>query len=109
MIVTGSVSLLVFILIFYFAIKYRRTPENQLAQDYEPPKVLEAAEESLGLKNGEIQASWDCLRRVGNLSSASVLCVLEDVMLNRRPQPGTLGVLAALGPGFCSEVVLLRW
>ena len=73
------------------------------------PKVLEAAEESLGLKNGEIQASWDCLRRVGNLSSASVLCVLEDVMLNRRPEPGTLGVMAALGPGFCSEVVLLRW
>jgi len=73
------------------------------------PKVLEAAEASLGFKNGEIQASWDCLRRVGNLSSASVLCVLEDVMLNRRPKPGTLGVLAALGPGFCSEVVLLRW
>ena len=73
------------------------------------PKVLEAAEESLGLKNREIQASWDCLRRVGNLSSASVLCVLEDVMLNRRPEPGTLGVMAALGPGFCSEIVLLRW
>ncbi|MDP8989844.1 MAG: type III polyketide synthase [Acidobacteriota bacterium] len=73
------------------------------------PKVLEAAEESLGMKKGDIQASWDCLRRVGNLSSASVLCVLEDVMLNRRPQPGTLGVMAALGPGFCSEVVLLRW
>jgi alkylresorcinol/alkylpyrone synthase len=73
------------------------------------PKVLEAAEESLGMKKGEIQASWDCLRRVGNLSSASVLCVLEDVMLNRRPPPGTLGVMAALGPGFCSEVVLLRW
>jgi alkylresorcinol/alkylpyrone synthase len=73
------------------------------------PKVLEAAEESLGMKKGEIQASWDCLRRVGNLSSASVLCVLEDVMINRRPAPGTLGVMAALGPGFCSEVVLLRW
>jgi alkylresorcinol/alkylpyrone synthase len=73
------------------------------------PKVLEAAEDSLGLKNGETKASWDCLRRVGNLSSASVLCVLEDVMVNRRPEPGTLGVMAALGPGFCSEVVLLRW
>jgi alkylresorcinol/alkylpyrone synthase len=73
------------------------------------PKVLEAAEASLGMKKGEIQASWDCLRRVGNLSSASVLCVLEDVMINRRPAPGTLGVMAALGPGFCSEVVLLRW
>jgi alkylresorcinol/alkylpyrone synthase len=73
------------------------------------PKVLEAAEESLGLRNGELKASWDCLRRMGNLSSASVLCVLEEVMERRRPAPGTLGVLAALGPGFCSEVVLLQW
>ena len=73
------------------------------------PKVLEAVQDSLGLKNGEIKASWDCLRRVGNLSSASVLCVLEDVMVNRRPERGTLGVMAALGPGFCSEAVLLRW
>ena len=73
------------------------------------PKVLEAAEESLGLRNGELKVSWDCLRRMGNLSSASVLCVLEEVMERRRPEPGTLGVLAALGPGFCSEVVLLRW
>jgi cytochrome c oxidase subunit II len=42
-IVTGGVSLLVFVVIFYMAIKYRRTPENELAQDYEPPKALEAA------------------------------------------------------------------
>lgn len=73
------------------------------------PKVLEAAEESLGLKNGELQASWDSLRRTGNLSSASVLCVLEDVMCHRRPEPGTLGIMAAMGPGFCSELLLLRW
>ena len=72
------------------------------------PKVLEAAEESLGLQSGEVKISWDCLRRMGNLSSASVLCVLEETM-ERRPAAGTLGVLAALGPGFCSEVVLLRW
>jgi cytochrome c oxidase subunit II len=42
-IVTGTVSVLIFVVIFYLAIKYRRTPENQLAQDYEPPKALEAA------------------------------------------------------------------
>jgi len=38
-----------------------------------------------------------------------VLCVLEDVMKNRRPEPGTLGLLAAMGPGFCSELLLLQW
>ena len=73
------------------------------------PKVLEATASALGLKNGQLDASWDCLRRVGNLSSASVLVVLEDVMKNRRPAPGTLGVLAAMGPGFCSELVALEW
>jgi len=73
------------------------------------PKVLEASAAALGLHNGQLDASWDCLRKVGNLSSASVLCVLEDVMKNRRPEPGTLGLLAAMGPGFCSELLLLRW
>jgi alkylresorcinol/alkylpyrone synthase len=73
------------------------------------PKVLEASAAALGLRNGQLDASWDCLRKVGNLSSASVLVVLEDVMKNRRPDPGTLGLLAAMGPGFCSELVLLRW
>jgi len=35
--------------------------------------------------------------------------VLEEVMKNRRPTPGTLGILAAMGPGFCSELVALEW
>ena len=73
------------------------------------PKVLDATAAALGLNNGELKASWDCLRKVGNLSSASVLVVLEDVMKNRRPEPGTLGLLGAMGPGFCSELLLLQW
>ena len=73
------------------------------------PKVLEATEEALEIPREAIQVSWDCLRRVGNLSSASVLMVLEEVMLNRRAAPGTWSVLAAMGPGFCAELVLLRW
>jgi alkylresorcinol/alkylpyrone synthase len=73
------------------------------------PKILEATAEALDLKNGELDVSWDCLRRTGNLSSASVLVVLEEVMKNRRPEPGTLSLLAAMGPGFCSEFVLLEW
>ena len=56
------------------------------------PKILEATADALGLKNGELDASWQCLRRTGNLSSASVLVVLEEVMKNRRPAPGTLGL-----------------
>jgi alkylresorcinol/alkylpyrone synthase len=73
------------------------------------PKILEATADALNLHNGELEVSWQCLRRMGNLSSASVLLVLEEVMRNRRPEPGTIGVLAAMGPGFCAEFVLLEW
>ena len=73
------------------------------------PKVLDACAESLGLPREAFAPSWDCLRDNGNMSSASVLLVLEDYMLNRRPAADTYSILAAVGPGFCSEVVLLRW
>lgn len=73
------------------------------------PKVLEATEDALGLHDGELEVSWQCLRRTGNLSSSSVLFVLEEVLKNRRPAEGTFGLLAAMGPGFCSELVLLKW
>jgi alkylresorcinol/alkylpyrone synthase len=73
------------------------------------PKVLEAVEESLELPAGALDLSWNCLKRVGNLSSASVLVVLEEVLARRRGEPGTYSVLAAMGPGFCSELLLLRW
>ncbi len=42
-VVTGVVSLLIWIVIFYFAIKYRRRPDNELAQEQEPPAILETA------------------------------------------------------------------
>ncbi len=73
------------------------------------PKVLEATQDALELPDGALDVSWQCLRRTGNLSSASVLFVLEEVLKNRRPPPGTWGLLAAMGPGFCSELVLLNW
>jgi alkylresorcinol/alkylpyrone synthase len=73
------------------------------------PKVLEAMQDALDLKNGQLAASWASLKKTGNLSSASVLMVLEDTMKNHRPAPGTLGVMAAMGPGFCSELLLLKW
>jgi alkylresorcinol/alkylpyrone synthase len=73
------------------------------------PKVLEAMAATLNLPEGALDASWESLRRVGNISSVSVLLVLEEVMNHRRPAPGTLSLLGAMGPGFCSELVLLRW
>jgi alkylresorcinol/alkylpyrone synthase len=73
------------------------------------PKVLEATATALDLDEKDLEASWECLRKVGNISSTSVLLVLEDVYRHRRPEPGTLSILAAMGPGFCAELLLLRW
>jgi alkylresorcinol/alkylpyrone synthase len=73
------------------------------------PKVLQATEESLDLREGALAVSWESLRRVGNLSSTSVLLVLEEFMNRRRPAAGSYSILAAMGPGFCAELVLLRW
>jgi alkylresorcinol/alkylpyrone synthase len=88
---------------------YRRSDLRSWVLHTGGPKVLEACSTALGLHHGQLDASWDCLRKVGNLSSASVLVVLEDVMKHRRPEPGAMGLLAAMGPGFCSELLLLQW
>ena len=72
------------------------------------PKVLEAMESSLELPGDALAEAWKTLREVGNLSSTSVLLVLERALASP-PPPGTWGLMTAMGPGFCSELVLLRW
>lgn len=73
------------------------------------PKVLSAVRDALGLADEDLALSWESLRRVGNLSSASALLILEATLERRRPAPGTAGVMLAMGPGFCSELLLLEW
>jgi alkylresorcinol/alkylpyrone synthase len=73
------------------------------------PKVLHAMARTLGLPPGALDRTWRSLARVGNLSSASVLHVLADTLAEPAPASGAHGVLLAMGPGFCSELVLLRW
>ncbi len=73
------------------------------------PRVLEAMAETLELENGELDVTWRSLAEVGNLSSTSVLLVLEETLREHRPAPGSLGMLLAMGPAFCSELVLLEW
>jgi alkylresorcinol/alkylpyrone synthase len=72
------------------------------------PKVIEAITATLGLPDDALELTWRSLSEVGNISSASVLHVLRDTMA-KHPPSGSPGVLMAMGPGFCSEVVLLRW
>ncbi|MBD3853686.1 MAG: type III polyketide synthase [Acidobacteria bacterium] len=72
------------------------------------PRVLEAMQEALELPDDALEGAWQTLREVGNLSSTSVLLVLEGA-LGSPPPPGSWGLMSAMGPGFCSELVLLRW
>ncbi|GHG47889.1 type III polyketide synthase [Streptomyces griseocarneus] len=72
------------------------------------PKVIEALEHSLDLPPGALARSRASLAERGNISSASVLDVLDRTMAVP-PAPGSRGLLLALGPGLTSELVLLDW
>jgi alkylresorcinol/alkylpyrone synthase len=72
-------------------------------------RVLENAQAALGLADADLEPTRTVLRRFGNMSSATVLFVLEEVLRAREPGPGDLGLMVALGPGFAAEGALLRW
>jgi alkylresorcinol/alkylpyrone synthase len=71
-------------------------------------KVLDAFEEALGLPAGGLTTSREVLRDCGNMSSVTVLFILERFLESREFSPGDLGVLSAMGPGFSAEHVFFR-
>lgn len=73
------------------------------------PKVLKAFEQALELPTNALARSWKSLKEVGNLSSASVLFVLSELLESQAAKPGDYGLLMAMGPGFCAELILLQW
>ncbi len=73
------------------------------------PKVIEALEDGLGLNGTTLERSREVLRTVGNVSSVSALLILDAVMHDDPPPPGTWGLMLAMGPGFVAELILLRW
>jgi alkylresorcinol/alkylpyrone synthase len=73
------------------------------------PRVIQAIETGLGLSEHALDMSRESLAAVGNLSSSSVLLILEETITRFQPEPGTYGLLMAMGPAFCAELVLLQW
>ena len=73
------------------------------------PAVIDGLEQALGLGPDALSVTRQCLSRIGNLSSASVLVVLHDTLQNGQKAPSSRGLLVAMGPGFCAEIVLLEW
>jgi alkylresorcinol/alkylpyrone synthase len=72
-------------------------------------KLLSYVEEQLGLCRCDTQLSWDVLAQYGNLSSATILFVLDACLTTKTMNPGDYGLAAAFGPGFSAELLLLQW
>ena len=73
------------------------------------PKVLDAAQRALKLPDGALATSRRSLAEAGNMSSASVLHILELTTDSDPPPPGSFGLMIGLGPGVSAELLLLRW
>jgi predicted naringenin-chalcone synthase len=71
--------------------------------------VLDRARALLGLDEADLRHSREVLRRFGNMSSATILFVLDEALRNASPAPGDWGLMIGLGPGFAAEGALLAW
>jgi 3,5-dihydroxyphenylacetyl-CoA synthase len=72
-------------------------------------KVLDNVQKHFGMTDLQLRFSRTVLRNFGNMSSPTVMFVLDEVVRNGDPRPGDLGIMIALGPGMAAEVALLRW
>jgi alkylresorcinol/alkylpyrone synthase len=72
-------------------------------------RIIEVMAEQLGLSAADLRPTEEVLAEHGNMSSVTVLFVLDQVLRCRRPRPGSKGVLGAFGPGFCAEFALLEF
>ena len=72
-------------------------------------KVLGAFQELLKLLPSQLRHSRFILQNYGNMSSSTVLFILDRVLKHGAPQREEYGLCAAFGPGFSTELILLKW
>jgi alkylresorcinol/alkylpyrone synthase len=91
--------------------RHNLTPQEMAAYLLHPggQKLLVCIEEELGLQRRHTEFSWDVLRDYGNLSSATILFILQEWLTKKQMNPGDYGLVAGFGPGFSSELLLLQW
>jgi len=91
--------------------RHNLTPQEMAAYLLHPggQKLLVCIEEELGLQRCHTEFSWDVLRDYGNLSSATILFILQEWLTKKQMNPGDYGLVAGFGPGFSSEFLLLQW
>lgn len=72
-------------------------------------KVIDNVQQHFGMTDEQLRFSRSVLRNYGNMSSPTVMFVLDEIVRTGNPHPGDLGLMIALGPGMAAEVALLRW
>jgi predicted naringenin-chalcone synthase len=72
-------------------------------------KIVDYIQAELGLRDDQVDVSHEVLASYSNMSSATILFVLERICRTKDPQPGDYGVLIAFGPGLTIEATLLQW
>ena len=72
-------------------------------------RVLDRARTLLELDESALTPARTVLKEFGNMSSATILFVLDHVLRRQSPVPGDWGLMVGLGPGFAAEGALLRW
>ncbi len=72
-------------------------------------KVIDSIQREMGLPDEQLRHSRCVLKHFGNMSSPTVLFVLDEVMRTARPKHGDLGIMLAMGPGLAIEGAVLRW
>ena len=71
-------------------------------------KIVQTVEDLFGVLGKNISDTKEVLRLYGNMSSATVLYVLERFM-DQNPQKGDTGLMLSFGPGFSAQRILLQW
>ena len=72
-------------------------------------RVIEQVGKLMELDEQQLAHSRHVLQHYGNMSSATVIFVLDDLFRSRETVPGDWGLMIALGPGSAAEGALLRW
>jgi predicted naringenin-chalcone synthase len=72
-------------------------------------KILDHVQERLQIANDQMEFSRAVLFEYGNMSSPTILFVLDQIQRCARPASGDYGVLLAFGPGLTMESLLVRW
>lgn len=72
-------------------------------------KIIEYVGQTLNLSPADLEPARRVLRQYGNMSSATIFFVLEEICHHGQPQPGDYGILMTFGPGLTVELCLIQW